>query len=166
LEGSLYIPESWGLHMVPEQISARMSLDMAQHMLFESQGAIKGNVRYRRSWPVVGVTVDKMRKLTQKGVVMTVQPQKILREAEAGMLDKGDVVIQLRPGPNGSGIKLDIESKVMSLFGDQIKSSVLEEIDHYQLTDMQVSVRDQGALDYAIRARVQTAIERAIREEK
>jgi|GEM_PF-209789 len=107
-----------------------------------------------------------MRKLTQKGVVMTVQPQKILREAEAGMLDKGDVVIQLRPGPNGSGIKLDIESKVMSLFGDQIKSSVLEEIDHYQLTDMQVSVRDLGALDYAIRARVQTAIERAIREEK
>jgi len=166
LEGSLYIPESWVLHVVPEQISARMSLYLAQHMLFDSQGALKGNVCYRRSWPVVGVTVGKMRKLTQKGVVMTVQPQKILREAEAGMLDKGDVVIQLRPGPNGSGIKLDIESKVMSLFGDQIKSSVLEEIDHYQLTDMQVSVRDLGALDYAIRARVQTAIERAIREEK
>lgn len=96
---------------------------------------------------------------------MTVQPQRILREAEAGLLDKGDVVIKLRSGANGSGIKLDIESKVMALFGDQIKASVLEEIEKYQLSDMEVTVRDQGALDYAIRARVQTAIERAIREE-
>lgn len=98
-------------------------------------------------------------------MVMTVQPQRILREAEAGMLDKGDVLVTLRPGASGSGIQLDIESKVMALFGDQIKDSVLEEIQKYQLSDLKVSVNDKGALDYAIRARVQTAIERAIVEE-
>ena len=54
----------------------------------------------------------------------------------------------------------------MALFGEQIQASVLEEIVAYNLTDVQVSVRDEGALDYAIRARVQAAIERAIREEK
>jgi citrate lyase subunit gamma (acyl carrier protein) len=97
---------------------------------------------------------------------MNVLPAKILREATAGMLDKGDVAVQLRPGPIGSGIQVEIESKVYALFGDQIKTSVLEEIERYQLTDMFVSVKDQGALDYAIRARVQTAIERAIREDK
>jgi len=96
---------------------------------------------------------------------MTVQPQRILREAEAGMLDKSDVLIKLRPGASGSGMQLDIESKVMALFGDQIKTSVVEEIEKYQLSDIEVSVQDQGALDYAIRARVQTAIERAIVEE-
>lgn len=90
---------------------------------------------------------------------------KILRPSEAGLQDKGDVVIRLKPGARGSGVLLDLESKVMSLFGPQIRESVLEEIEKYSLTDVEVVVRDQGALDYAIRARVQTAIERAIREE-
>jgi citrate lyase subunit gamma (acyl carrier protein) len=91
---------------------------------------------------------------------------KILREAQAGLQDKGDVVVRLKPGDAQSGIGLDIESKVMSMFGDQIRASVLEVIDSYGLTDVHVSVRDQGALDYAIRARVQAAIERAIREDE
>ena len=91
---------------------------------------------------------------------------KILREAQAGLQDKGDVVVHLKPGDAQSGVRLDIESKVMSMFGDQIRASVLDIIDSYGLTDVHVSVRDQGALDYAIRARVQAAIERAIKEDQ
>ncbi len=90
--------------------------------------------------------------------------KKILRQAQAGFQDKGDVVVRLEPAAEGSGISLDIESKVMSMFGEQIRTSVLETIESSGLTDAHVSVRDQGALDYAIRARVQTAIERATRE--
>ncbi len=90
----------------------------------------------------------------------------ILREAQAGLQDKGDVVVRLKPGDAQSGIRLDIESKVMSLFGDQIRASVLDVIDSYGLSDVHVSVQDQGALDYAIRARVQAAIERAIKEDQ
>lgn len=97
---------------------------------------------------------------------MAAKKRKILREAEAGLLDKGDVVVQLKPGPAGSGIALDVKSKVMSLFGDQIRASILEEIEKYDLEDLQVTVNDMGALDYAIKARVQTAIERAIKEEQ
>lgn len=97
---------------------------------------------------------------------MNTATRKILRAAEAGFQDKGDVIILLTPGPDGSGIQLDIQSKVMALFGDQIRASVLEEIAAYDLTDLRASVRDEGALDYAIRARVQTAIERALREEE
>jgi citrate lyase subunit gamma (acyl carrier protein) len=92
-------------------------------------------------------------------------PKKIIREAKAGLQDKGDVVVQLKPGADRSGIDLDIQSKVMSMFGEQIRASVLETIKGNGITDVHVSVRDQGALDYAIRARVQTAIDRAIREE-
>lgn len=99
-------------------------------------------------------------------VVMVIATRKIMREAEAGLRDKGDVVIQLKPGPDGSGIQLDMKSKVMALFGDQIRTSVLEEIAAYGLTDLQVSVTDEGALDYAIRARVQAAVERAVGEER
>ena len=104
-------------------------------------------------------------ELKQIGFVMVSEPRKILREAEAGMQDKGDVVVRLTPGPEGSGVSLDLESKVMALFGEQIKASVLEEISAYNLTDVQVTIRDNGALDYAIRARAEAAIERAIRED-
>ena len=104
--------------------------------------------------------------LKEVGVDMTTESRKILHEAEAGFHDKGDVVIHLKPGSVGSGIQLDIHSKVMALFGSQIRASVLEEITEYGLTDIHVAVRDQGALDYAIRARVQTAVERALREEQ
>ena len=97
---------------------------------------------------------------------MATESKKILREAEAGFQEKGDVVIRIKPGSDGSGIQLDIKSKVLALFGDQIRTSVLEEIAVYGLTDLTVLINDTGALDYAIRARVQTAIERAIREEQ
>lgn len=96
---------------------------------------------------------------------MNIKTKKILRKAQAGLQDKGDVVVRLTPAPDQSGISLDIDSKVMSLFGEQIRASVLETIESNGIADVQVSVRDQGALDYAIRARVQTAIERALREE-
>lgn len=90
---------------------------------------------------------------------------RILREARAGLNDKGDVVVHLKPAEAQGGVKLDIESKVMSMFGKQIRASVMETIENYGLTDLHMTVRDQGALDYAIRARVQTAIERAIKED-
>jgi citrate lyase subunit gamma (acyl carrier protein) len=90
----------------------------------------------------------------------------MLREAQAGLQDKGDVVVRLKPAAAQSGVHLNIESKVMSMFGDQIRASVLETIESYGLTDVHVSVQDQGALDYAIRARVQTAIERATKEDE
>jgi citrate lyase subunit gamma (acyl carrier protein) len=95
---------------------------------------------------------------------MKSKAKSVLREAKAGLNDKGDLVVHLKPAGNQSGVQLDIESKVMSMFGDQIRASVLQIIESYGLTDLYVSVRDQGALDYAIRARVQTAIERAIKE--
>ena len=89
---------------------------------------------------------------------------RILREAGAGLDERGDVRVCLTPGEGNSGIQIEIESTLMSLFGDQIRASVLEIIEGYGLKDLKLTVRDQGALDYAIRARVQTAVERAVRE--
>ena len=89
---------------------------------------------------------------------------RILREAKAGLDERGDVLVCLSPGELNSGVQIEIESTLMSLFGDQIRASVLEVVEGYGLQDLKVTVRDQGALDYAIRARVQTAIERAVKE--
>ncbi len=92
---------------------------------------------------------------------MNDETEQILRQAKAGISDKGDVVVQVEPSEAGSGINLDIKSKVMAMFGKQIRASVLEVIESYNLADLNVSIEDQGALDFAIRARVQTALERA-----
>lgn len=89
---------------------------------------------------------------------------RILREAKAGLDERGDVLVCLSPAEENSGIQIAIESTLKSLFGDQIRASVLGVIEGYGLKDLKMTVRDQGALDYAIRARVQTAIERALKE--
>lgn len=89
---------------------------------------------------------------------------KILREAKAGLDERGDVLVCLSPAEENSGVQIDMESTLMSLFGDQIRASVLGVVEGYGLNDLKLTVRDQGALDYAIRARVQTAIERAVKE--
>jgi len=95
---------------------------------------------------------------------MALQTVKILREAKAGLDERGDVFVCISPAEENSGVQIDMESTIMSLFGDQIRASVLDVIEGYGLNDLKLTVRDRGALDYAIRARVQTAIERAVKE--
>ena len=95
---------------------------------------------------------------------MAPKKAKILREAKAGLDDRSDVLVCISPGAADSGIQLEIQSTLMSLFGDQIRASVLEVVEGYGLTDLKLTVNDRGALDYAIRARVQAAIERAVKE--
>ncbi|HID71459.1 MAG TPA: citrate lyase acyl carrier protein, partial [Thermoplasmata archaeon] len=87
---------------------------------------------------------------------------RIKKEATAGLDDKGDVIVRLLPGEPGSGIDLNIESTVKSMFEKQIRASVLQVLTSYNLTDLKVSIEDKGALDYVIRARVTTAVERAL----
>jgi citrate lyase subunit gamma (acyl carrier protein) len=95
---------------------------------------------------------------------MKSQTRVIYRETKAGLDDRGDVVVCLSPAEKGTGVQLEIESRVMSMFGDQIRASVLDVIENYELTDLKVQVHDRGALDYVIRARLTTAIERAMKE--
>jgi citrate lyase subunit gamma (acyl carrier protein) len=95
---------------------------------------------------------------------MASRSARILREAKAGLDERGDVLVCLSPAEVNSGIQIDMKSTLMSLFGDQIRASVLGVVEGYGLKDLKLTIRDQGALDYAIRARVQTAIERAVKE--
>ena len=91
---------------------------------------------------------------------------RILRGAKAGLDERGDVLVCLSPAAENSGIQIEIESTLKSLFGDQIRTSAFEVIEGYGLRDLKLTIRDRGALDYAIRARVQTAVERAVREDE
>ena len=64
---------------------------------------------------------------------------RILREAKAGLDERGDVLVCLSPGEENSGIQIEIESTLMSLFGDQIRASALEVVEGYGLKDLKLT---------------------------
>ncbi|MBK5241329.1 citrate lyase acyl carrier protein [Clostridium sp.] len=75
--------------------------------------------------------------------------------------EKGDDVLVNVNLNTSDGVNVDVESKVKQLFGKQIEKSVKEVLDEMNIKNVLVTLKDQGALDFVIRARVKTAIRRA-----
>ena len=84
---------------------------------------------------------------------------RISRQSTAGTLESSDVFVTVSPAEN---ISIEVQSVVLAQFGDDIRSSILDEINKIGLSGVHVSVSDRGALDCTIRARVETAIRRAL----
>ena len=81
---------------------------------------------------------------------------------EAGREKSDDVLVQVNIDTS-EGIKIDLESKVKQLFGKQIEKSVKEVLEEMNVKNALAKLKDEGALDFVIRARVKTAIKRAIK---
>lgn len=82
------------------------------------------------------------------------------KPAVAGTLESSDVQIMIRPNP-GHGIQIDLKSDVKALFGDAIEATVRAVLDEFEVKDAIVEINDKGALDFAIRARMECAVCRA-----
>jgi len=80
-----------------------------------------------------------------------------INQVRAGTLESSDLMVVIS---QGQGINLEINSIVGNQFGQQIRELVLSIIEENGLKDVNVLIQDRGALDYAIRARVETAISR------
>lgn len=85
----------------------------------------------------------------------------ITKVAKAGTLESNDILVMVMPNEDG-GIELDLESIVMKQFGEQIKKVILDKVKELKVKDISIKAQDKGALDYAIAARVETAIKRAV----
>jgi len=85
---------------------------------------------------------------------------KIIKEAIAGTLESSDLLVKVAPNEQG---KLDIvvQSEVIKQFGKQIQQAAAETLHRLEISQATVIIEDKGALDYAIRARVQAAVLRA-----
>ena len=83
---------------------------------------------------------------------------KIIRPACAGTLESGDAYVEVLPG--GGKIELNIESKVLEQFGDEIRASAEAVIAELNVGGADIHIIDQGALDCVIRARLETALKR------
>lgn len=59
---------------------------------------------------------------------MTFRPTNMVREAKAGLDEKSDVRVYVSLAEENSGVQIDTESALMSLFGDQVHVSAVDVI--------------------------------------
>ena len=81
---------------------------------------------------------------------------KIIQRATAGTLESSDVFVSLEP--NQQGLDIEIDSVVMKQFGDAIREVTEDVLRTLDVQDAKVTIRDRGALECVLRARVETAI--------
>ena len=83
---------------------------------------------------------------------------RIVREALAGTLESNDALVRVAPSDT---LAIDVKSTVLAQYGAQIHEVVQETLERLKVTEGLVSVDDNGALDFTIKARVQGAVLRA-----
>ena len=83
-----------------------------------------------------------------------------VKNASAGTMDSGDILIQIFPS-DAEGVQISLDSTVAYQFGDQIKTVITETLQGLGIDHVAVKATDKGALDCTIRARVTAAAVRA-----
>ena len=83
-----------------------------------------------------------------------------IKEASAGTLESGDILVRLAPADE-TGLKINLESSVAYQFGDRIRDVIRETLEGLGIDNAIVQATDKGALDCTIRARVTAAAVRA-----
>ena len=74
---------------------------------------------------------------------------------------RSDCYIELELKESG-GIKLNLQSKVESMYGDSIRELILEMCKYFNLNNVKIKVEDYGALPFTLAARFETAIKKAL----
>jgi citrate lyase subunit gamma (acyl carrier protein) len=82
--------------------------------------------------------------------------------AQAGTLESSDALVLVEPVAAGSGRKIELESNVMRQYGKHIRQQVEKALDKLGVVDIRILVKDKGALDATVQARVETAIRRSV----
>lgn len=85
---------------------------------------------------------------------------KIVKPAKAGTMESNDMYVMIQPNDGGNVIEL--ESIVMKQFGKQIEAVIKETLEKLGVENAMVVAKDRGALDYTIRARIETVVKRAM----
>lgn len=87
---------------------------------------------------------------------------KIARRAQAGTMQSSDIMVFAEPGDE---LIIEIDSTVAKQYEHLIRAKITEVIERMNVTSGIFRIKDRGALDYAIAARVETVISRAKEQE-
>ena len=82
----------------------------------------------------------------------------ILKKAQAGTMQSSDLMVVVEPAQE---LVVEIESTVKKQFEHLIRAKLDEVLVKNGVTKARISVSDRGALDYAIEARLEAALQRA-----
>jgi citrate lyase subunit gamma (acyl carrier protein) len=85
----------------------------------------------------------------------------IKRKATAGTSQSSDLMVVVEPSDT---LQIEIESTVKKQYEHLIRARIREPLARLGVTAARIRVNDRGALDYAIDARVETALRRAAEE--
>ncbi len=86
----------------------------------------------------------------------------IRRMGQAGTLESADCLVTVTGSENGG---LDYRGGNRTIFGERTRKLVEETLARFQVSGVQVTIQDQGALELVIRARLETALGRAMKED-
>lgn len=87
---------------------------------------------------------------------------KLIKNAQVGTFESSDIMILIEPASEGTGREIELNSNVILEYGDVIKETIHEVLDQFDITDVKIVATDKGALTPTIKARVETAIKRAL----
>jgi len=80
-----------------------------------------------------------------------------MRSGMAGSVESNDCLVTVY---ESNDLSIQIESIVDSFFHDQIEATIKNTLKELNISNIKVEISDKGALDYTIKARLITAIER------
>ena len=83
---------------------------------------------------------------------------KIVKKGQAGTMQSSDLMVTVEPD---AALVIEIESTVKKQFEHLIRAKLEEVLTRLNVTSGKISVSDRGALDYAIEARLEAALQRA-----
>ncbi len=83
---------------------------------------------------------------------------KVKKIAKCGTLESSDILITVMPQED---ITIELLSDVEKQYGDSIKKVIMNTVKELGVSDIYIKAQDKGALDYTIKARLETAIQRA-----
>lgn len=78
-------------------------------------------------------------------------------KASAGTYESSDCLITVSDSPV---TQIDIDSVVFDQFGDAIRAVLEETLKAHHVDGVKVECFDKGALDYTVKARLETALKR------
>ena len=82
----------------------------------------------------------------------------ILKKGQAGTMQSSDLMVTVEPAET---LQIEIESTVKKQFEHLIRAKLEEVLVRHDVRAAKVSISDRGALDYAIEARLEAALQRA-----
>ena len=82
----------------------------------------------------------------------------IERKGQAGTMQSSDLMVTVEPADQ---LSIEIESTVKKQFEHLIRARLEQTLARHGVTSGRINISDRGALDYAIEARLEAALQRA-----